>query len=190
MEQKEMRGVEAEGFLFLNGEDASLAEKEHKQVKYLEKNMDFNNPEQVLNVYQKLIAERTFRTPVGTCFLRRLQDYLVKKVDGGKERIPAIPVDEPCERSVKKPREELASIRMATQKRKEKQENSYKISVILNFVLITAVLLMFWMTMQSDTPNMLNYRVALENRYSSWEQELAQREQAVREKELELKMAQ
>ncbi len=190
MDNKGMQGVEAEGFLFLNGEDAALANKERKQVNYLEKNIDFNNPEQVLVVYQKLIEERTFKTPVGMFFLKRLQDFLVKKVDGGKERISAIPVDEPCERAVKRPREELPSIRKATQKRKTKQENNHRVSVILNFVLITAVIVMFWMTLQSDTPNMINYRIALENRYSSWEQELTEREQNIREKELELKMAQ
>lgn len=190
MDNNTMQGVEAGGFLFLNGEDAALADKERKQINYLEKNMDFKNPEQVLGVYQKLIEERTFKTPVGMMYLKRLQDYLTQKVYIGKERIPAIPVDVPCDRSLKKPREELHSVRVAAQKRKEQQANSHKISIILNFVLIAVVIIMFWMTMQSETPNMINYRQALENRYASWEQELTEREQTVREKELELKIAQ
>ena len=189
MDNTAMQGVEAEGFLFINGEDAAIADKERKQVDYLEKHIDYKNPEQVLSVYKKLIEERTFKTPVGMIYLRHLQNFLQEKVYIGKERIPAIPVDEPCDRSTPKPREELKSVRVAAQKRKEKQESNHKISVVLNFVLIAAVFVMFWMTMQSETPNMLNYRTALENKYAAWEQELTEREQVVREKELELKIS-
>ena len=75
------------------------------------------------------------------------------------------------------------------QKRKEKQAFHHKLSVVLNWLLIAVVGAMFWMTMQSETPNMINYRIALENKYAAWEQELTEREQTVREKELELKIS-
>lgn len=38
----------AEGFFFLNAEDAGMALKEKKQIEYLEANLNFGNPEQVL----------------------------------------------------------------------------------------------------------------------------------------------
>ena len=79
MENKAMQGVEAGGFLFLNGEDAALADKERKQIEYLEKHLDYKNAEQVLSVYQKLIEERTFKTPVGVIYLKHLQDFLTNK---------------------------------------------------------------------------------------------------------------
>ncbi|MBQ9141897.1 MAG: hypothetical protein IJX63_08930 [Lachnospiraceae bacterium] len=190
MEDKAMQGVEAEGFLFLNGEDAALADKERKQVEYLEKHLDYKNAEQVLSVYQKLIEERTFKTPVGTIYLKHLQNYLLNKAYIAKERVTAIPVDEPCDRAGRAPREKLQSVRVAAKRRQEQQATNHKISVILNFVLIAVILVMFWMTMQSETPNMVNYRVALENKYATWEQELTEREQEVRAKELELKISQ
>ena len=61
-------------------------------------------------------------------------------------------------------------------------------SVMLNVVLVIAVIAMFVITLTSDQPNVLNYERALTNRYASWEQELTEREQAVREKERELKL--
>ena len=121
--------------------------------------------------------------------MKHLQNFLANKAYIAKERVPAIPVDEPCDRSVVSPKTELRGVRIAAKRRKEQQENSHKISVILNFVLIAIIIVMFWMTMQSETPNMLNYRTALENKYAGWEQELAEREQEVREKELELKIS-
>ena len=38
----------------------------------------------------------------------------------------------------------------------------------------------------SDNPNIINYRNAIVNEYASWEQELTEREKAVRRKEAEL----
>ena len=74
--EKNTKGIEAEGYMFLNAADAVLAEKERKQIEYLEKKLDYQKSEQILMVLQKLIEERTFKTPVGTMYLKRLQDFL------------------------------------------------------------------------------------------------------------------
>ena len=50
------------------------------------------------------------------------------------------------------------------------------------------VFAMFVITLQSDNPNILNYRQAITNEYASWEQELTERENKVREKEQKLGM--
>ena len=75
------------------------------------------------------------------------------------------------------------------QKRQEEEagrKNTLGISILLNFVLAAAVIAMFWIALSSDQPNILNYETAIRNRYASWEQELTQREQDIRKKELEL----
>ena len=56
----------------------------------------------------------------------------------------------------------------------------------MNIVMIVAIIAMFVITLNSDQPNILNYERNLQNKYASWEQELTQREQTVREKEREL----
>ena len=58
----------------------------------------------------------------------------------------------------------------------------------MNIALIAAVIAMFVITLKSDQPNILNYETALINRYSEWEEELSVRENALREKERELKL--
>ncbi len=186
MNDKAMQGVETGGFLFLNGADAALAEKEQRQIAYLEKRLDYQNPEQILAVLQKLIEERSFKTPVGILYLKKMQDSLMKKVNFDKERIPCIPVDMPCEYTVPEKRPELSSVRRTTQKRQEIQKSNHKISLLLNVILMIALIIMFWVTLQSETPNMINYRIAIENKYAAWEQELTERENLVREQEREL----
>lgn len=186
MDDKNMQGVETGGFLFLNSADAALADKEQKQIAYLEKKLDYQNPEQILAVLQKLIEEKSFKTPVGILYLKKMQNFLMHKVNFDKGRIPYIPVDVPCDRTVPQKRPELNSVRTAVQKREEIKKSNYKISILLNVVLVIALIIMFWVTLQSETPNILNYRIAIENQYASWEQELTERESRIREQEREL----
>ena len=43
-------------------------------------------------------------------------------------------------------------------------------------------------TLNGENANALNYRKAIQNQYASWEQELTEREKAVKEKEQELQI--
>jgi hypothetical protein len=45
---------------------------------------------------------------------------------------------------------------------------------------------MFVITMNSDSDNILNYKTNVTNRYSAWDEELTEREKAVREAEKRL----
>ncbi len=60
------------------------------------------------------------------------------------------------------------------------------VSFILNILLVIALCAMFTISLKSDNPNILNYKKNLTNQYASWEQQLTERENAVREKEKEL----
>ena len=52
--------------------------------------------------------------------------------------------------------------------------------------MVAVILAMFVISFKSDYPNIINYRRAIVNEYSEWEQELTEREQAVREAERKL----
>ncbi|MCM1117748.1 MAG: hypothetical protein NC543_00065 [bacterium] len=177
----------AEGFFFLNAEDAAMALKEKKQIEYLEKHLDYRNPEQVLTLYERMLRERLFKTPVGMIYLKQLQGFLLDKSEIDPARVPMIPVYVPCA-SIPVKRERPAR-KGGEKPRTEKQRTVWpRISVILNVLLVAAIIVMFFMTLVSDSPNVLNYRTAILNEYSSWQQELVERERIVREKERELKI--
>lgn len=189
MDTKKMQGVEACGFCFLNGEDAKLAEKERKQIDFIENKMDYSNPEKVLSIYTKLIEENTFKTPNGTIYLKYLQNFLLNKTNLDRSRVYAIPVYEPCDKTYK-PTETVIKKRAQEVKKKEEQKklDKYKVSFIVNIILVICVLIMFWVATASDVPNIINYKTALENNYASWDQELTEREQVIREKEKALQI--
>lgn len=183
------QGLVAEGFLFLNTEDALQAQKEQNQIEYLNKRLEGQSPKQMHSVYEKLISERTFKTPVGILYLKKMQSFLVENPDVDTKGISMIPVMEPYVRSTPRAHVELKSVQESSKRKKENEVSNHKISVALNIILILGILVMFWMTMQSETPNMLNYKSAIVNKYAAWEQELIERERIVREKELEYKLA-
>lgn len=179
----------AEGYSFYTEKDAALAENEKRKVQYLEARMDYDHPESILRIYNKAIDERIFKSPVGHFFLKSLQDYLAKQPGIAKESIADIPMYVSFAeelRNTVKPAPKRPESRGTRSKPKEVGANGLMISVIINLVLAVAVIAMFVITLKTDQPNILNYEKAITNRYAAWEQELTEREKAVRVKEREL----
>lgn len=65
-----------EGFEFETKEQALQAKKEVEGVRYIKAQMQLDEPEVVRRLYQKLIAQNVFETPVGLSFLSELKQYL------------------------------------------------------------------------------------------------------------------
>ena len=59
----------------------------------------------------------------------------------------------------------------------------YKLSMMINLILILSVIGMFFISMTSSNPTILNYEAKLLDKYAAWEQELTEREQEIRAKE-------
>lgn len=100
------------------------------------------------------------------------------------ERVPEIPLYQSFSGVIRE-RSNPAKNRIQT---KDGGKDGFKISVILNVLLILAVAAMFTITIRSDNPNILNYKRVITDKYAQWEQELTERENAVRERERELKL--
>ena len=74
---------------------------------------------------------------------------------------------------------------------KEKLEKKKRTTVIMAMVCIglgILVIALFAVAFTGKHPNILNYENVILDKYSSWEQELTERENAIREKELSLKV--
>lgn len=173
------------GFSFSTEKDAALAAQEQKKIDYLEERIHYNNPKEVLGVYQKAIRERIFKTPLGIFYLKHLQDYLYKRKDIADEDIPPIPLFKNYDGEL---RETTSPARKRVIPAKRKKSIALPMSILLNIVLVIAVISMFVITLNADQPNILNYEKAITDRYASWEQDLTEREQIIRERERELKI--
>ena len=179
--------MEMGGFDFYTARDVKLAEAEQRKADYLEERIDYTQPESILYVYDQAIHEQIFRTPVGILYLKKLQDFLRKQPEIDPEKIKPIPLYDTyvIDRQSK---EDPDNPSPQTLKKREAAVTRFQISVVLNVLLILAVCVMFMISLSSDQPNIYNYERVLQDKYASWEQELTEREQAVRDKELDLKL--
>lgn len=195
--------VSVGGFSFENKDEAEQAKKEIEGIRYIKTKTDMNDPEVILQVYNKMIGQKLFETAVGYSYLKDLQEYLTTIPFIKNEDILPIPVTHPrLEESLKKQKREIAQKervravrarqhekKLAKIDRKALETESYgklRISLCVNIILVVCVVAMFAMALTSDSPTIVDYQSKLLNRYASWEQELTEREKAVSEKEQEL----
>ena len=71
-------------------------------------------------------------------------------------------------------------------KDKEPWEKKNALLTLVNIILVVLVIIMFAISMSGSRPTVLNYRHTIENEYSSWKQELDEREKAINAREREL----
>lgn len=187
VQREEREDKVVSGFAFYTEQDARLAEQERQKIAYLDKRIDHTDVNSVLAIYKKALEERVFRTPVGLEYLRELQGELKEHEALLDEEIPPITLWMNFDSEF---REKYSPARRRIQpvsQEDEKREKAFlRLSVVMNIVMIIAIIAMFVITLNSDQPNILNYEKNIQNKYATWEQELTQREQAVREKEREL----
>lgn len=177
----------AEGYSFYTQKDMELAVQERRKIEYLQARLDYSKPETILHIYERAIAERLFRTPVGMEFLKELQSFLLKAPGIEEDRIPPISLYMTFDGEM---RDHQARVRSRIQPsvQKKKKSQALPVSIMLNIVLVIAVIAMFAITLNSDQPNILNYERAVTDRYAEWEQQLTEREQVIREKERTLQI--
>lgn len=186
MEQKKPDARIVSGYCFAGEDDAELAKQEVKKIAYLEKHMDYTMPDKILQVYKKSIEERIFKTPVGYEYLKNMQEFLLESENIDNREIEPIRLYVNFQPRMRKNTSPVQNrIQAPAEKRKLRP---LSISIALNIALAIAVCAMFVIALKSDNPNILNYENALTNKYSAWEQELSEREQAVRERERELNL--
>lgn len=182
---------EAGGFVFRTKKEAELAQREIEGTKYLRQKLDMENPNAVFSIYQNLIEQDLFETPVGYCFLKELRDYLLMIPAISNEEVLAIPIRYPqTEEEEKKQKKEQKKEeqRKERQREKEKAKNkkeqkkegqNYKgrcqFFMVTSLILLISVVSMMLLAATSDNVNILNYENKLIDKYSSWEQELEER---------------
>lgn len=165
-----------EGYRFATIADAETARMELKKIENLEQRLDYRRPQNVLLVYNRALDNRVFLTPVGFSYLLKMQRELLKwGVPADKVR----PV--PLYATFSNKTANSRSIRLSVAQRHPEYQGRFVASVLVNIVLVILVTAMVLFAWNTDTPNIINYRQTIENEYSEWEQELTQREQAVRD---------
>lgn len=191
----EIRRCVVGGYQFEDAKDYEDAVNEKKAIKYLEGHVNLNDTAKVLQLYNTLLAKNMFRTPIGLEYMRRLRSAL-QKSSAGKEELPFVRVPsssahedggENSQAGFAKAKEKAAAAKIKElEVRCRKIKDGRRNSVILNIILIILIIAMFVIAGNSSTPNIVNYERVLTDKYSSWKEELMQKEEELRQREREL----
>lgn len=180
-----------EGFAFYSEAEAEQAKKECEGIKYIKEKADMSKPDVMLQIYNRMIKEKMFVTSVGYAFLYDLQEYLrINPYIKDEDILPIEIIHPSIQESLREEKQKHhAQLREVKQKSVKKSMTDselmkkYKFSLVMNLILIISVVCMFLISATSGHATILNYEKTIINRYSAWEQELTEREAALREAE-------
>lgn len=177
-----------DGYFFGSYDDAKQANKEIKNARYLEERVASMSARQKKALYDKMLDEKVFNTPVGWEYLKYLRKRMI---DEGisEDDIRPIPlyVTLTTKNQDDKDYSHIAKMHVNTGKSyMSKIKEQLKWSVVVNVFLVIIVLAMFFIAMNSSSPNIINYKTVILDEYATWEQELKDREDKIAEKERQL----
>ena len=68
--------LQIQGYRFGSREDVEIAGEEMRKVAYFKERIKGKSPRMILSLYDKLLDEKIFKTPIGWEYLRELQEQL------------------------------------------------------------------------------------------------------------------
>lgn len=168
-----------DGFAFSKKEEYNLALREHRNIQSIKTKMNMQNKDSVLNVYNKLAGKGILITPVGLSFMRELREILL--VQFGMEETELAMIKVVDSSSQAKTKEQFTLEQVV----KDNQKKAGTIRTLKIFLagMIIVIIGMFAINMFLPNSGYINTENKILNQYSSWEEELKQREAAVKEKE-------
>ena len=185
MDEEAKRELTVNGFQFGSKEDVELAEQELSTVKYIEGRIQNRGSDTIMSVYKGAIERKMFRTPVGYAYMHDLQKKMAA-MGVRREDIPGVPLYQIYNNNLSEEVTPRRTITIPKRKKKSAIIRMNRTLIMVNIILILLIIALFVINIKGSTPTVLNYKDAIENEYASWEQELKERENAVREKEREL----
>ncbi len=190
------------GFSFANEDMGKLAEKEMKAIAYINKQLDKNHPEAIVELYKSAVSQGMFQTAIGYQYLSELRDFIVSLEAAEASELPDIPVKDEVLISKKEKKEEDEGKRKSKKQEEAaakdnhidkaspsdiKYKKRFRYSLIANIAFVVVIAIMLYIASTSNSPTILDYETKLVNKYSSWEQELTEREADLDQREANLK---
>ncbi|MCR5799752.1 MAG: hypothetical protein K6G69_06725 [Lachnospiraceae bacterium] len=182
MDKEQIAASTVNGYLFGSADDVELANQELNAVRYIEKKIENKNGNTVLAIYRAALDKKMFRTPVGYSYMHELQKRMLS-MGVRPEELSPVPLYQVFNNKLE---DEKVPRVIRVKKKTEPLKRKNAMLTLVNVILVILIIIMFAISMSGNRPTVLNYRRTLENEYSSWKQELDEREAVIREKEREL----
>ncbi|MBR1864971.1 MAG: hypothetical protein IJ801_00535 [Lachnospiraceae bacterium] len=179
----EKESLVVDGFLFPGNKEAQIALKEKKNIEVIREKTPLTDSQAVYELYTKLIERDMFKTMVGYSFLYEMRYRLINEFGYGEEELPTVVL--PKRMNYDKV-EELNKGVLET-KLQDLLLTKKRMSIVI-VALAFMVVAMFVLAAVNPNVGYINTENKVINKYEAWQEELEKREQAVKERELELNM--
>ena len=173
-----------DGYAFATKEEYNIAMREKRNINSIRAKMDMNNKDSVLIIYRKLAGKRLLISPVGIAFMRELRTHLIEDFHVEETDIPMISVSSNHSMSSLDRSGQYTNQQLLRQI-KEKNRTLTTLKIVI-FGLLVIIVGMFVVTVTGDNSGYFDVENRVLDKYSSWEEELNQREKAVKEAEEKL----
>ena len=178
-------------YQFETKEEYEQALQEKNGINYLNAQLDVNNIEKVYQLYTELVDKKIFITVIGIDYLKKLRGILLRDSRFSADNLRPIRITT-VNKQVKNRVEKYISSKYETEVRHHKKEKEgirkkLNTSIIINVVLVLMLIAMFFISKSSSNPTIIDYERKLQDKYASWESDLREKEQELKDLEWELK---
>lgn len=172
-----------DGYAFETREEYNLALREQKNIRSLKAKIDMQNKDSILVIYKRLANRKLLVTPIGFSFLHELRDTLIQQFQVEETELPMISV--PSNRSIQNKTEHNFTNEQLLKDNKVKAGTIRTLKIVIAGLVII-IIGIFMINAANPNTGYINYENKVLNKYSSWEDELKEREKQIKSKEAEL----
>lgn len=177
------KNLVVDGFKFPSYKEAQTALKEKENVEAIKTRLDMGNPESIYQIYEKLIQREMFKTIIGYSFLLELRHCLVTEYMYNEEDLSVIELPKQLEY------DKVSDLNKGVLEHKLSDLLVVKTRLtIVCLALALMVVAMFVIAAINPNVQYLNVENKVLNKYSAWQEDLEQREQAIKDKEAQLNL--
>ena len=177
----EKNSLIVDGFAFQSAKDAENALREQQNIEIIREKAVLSDSSAVYELYEKLIERDMFKSIVGYSFLYELRYRLIHDFGYEEEELSAITIPKRMEYDTSHEKKQSALEKQLQQLTLVKKRMTIVI-VALVFMIIS----MFVIAVINPNTGYANTENKIINKYAAWQEELEERERAVKEKEAEL----
>lgn len=172
-----------DGYAFDSKEMYNLSLREQRNIHSIKSKLNMQEKASVLTVYKKLVTHHLLVTPVGIEFERELRNRLITEFQVDPTELPMIHI--PKQQEVSGFSKKDFTREQLLKDNAKKGQRIKTLSIIIVGLLIIIIGMFVINTLNPNT-GYVNYENKILNKYSSWEEELNQREAAIKEQEAKL----
>ena len=168
-----------QGHTFDDEKQLIAAKKEAEAIEYLRSKTDFNNMNNLMKLYDRILDRDMMETVIGIEFLKEIRDTLVGSGMFKENQIRPVPLLPEVKKLKKRTETQKRSKERTLLERSERQNTILK---VVCFFLVLLVVAMFVIVLTGKrSPLAIRYEEQILNKYASWAQELEEKEKYLRD---------